>query len=123
MLRELVVCRTVLRVMVATVPKSVKRRRGARRSPTTGNTLESTQVECDMLKTEIERLTADLVITRRKLRAERFRTRRLVDVISRQAQQENRAKKSAPVLELGESAEAVAVLVAQQRFKSQSRVH
>jgi hypothetical protein len=84
-------------------------------------TLEELQVKYETLKTEIERLTADLAITRRRLRAERYRTRRLVDMISHAEQPKNRAKKSAPVLELSESAEALAVLLAQQRFKSQSR--
>jgi hypothetical protein len=84
-------------------------------------TLEELQVRYETLKTEIERLTADLAITRRRLRAERYRTRRLVDMISHVEQPKNRAKKSVPVLELSESAEALAVLLAQQRFRSQSR--
>jgi hypothetical protein len=84
-------------------------------------TLEELQVRYETLKTEIERLTADLAITRRRLRAERYRTRRLVDMISHVEQPKNRAKKSAPVLELSESTEALAVLLAQQRFKGQSR--
>jgi hypothetical protein len=76
-----------------------------------------------MLKTEIERLTADLAMTRRRLRAERYRTRRLVDMITEQVRLENQPKRPAPTLELGESVEALAVLVAQQRFKSQNQVH
>jgi hypothetical protein len=94
-------------------------------------TQDEIQVECNMLKNEIERLTADLVLTRRRLRAERYRTRRLVDMIAKQVRRETLAKKpapvlelgKAPVLELGESVEALAVLVAQRRFKSQNQMH
>jgi len=85
--------------------------------------LEELQVLYFALKTEIERLTADLAMTRKRLRAERYRTRRLVDMIRNLEQLENRAKESAPALELGESAEALAVLLAQQRFRSQGRAH
>jgi hypothetical protein len=85
--------------------------------------LQELQIICDTLKTEIARLTADLALTRRRLRAERYRTRRLVDMISNQEQLETRAKKSTPLLGLGESGEALAVLLAQQRFKSQGRLH
>jgi hypothetical protein len=85
--------------------------------------LEDLQVMYDDLRAEVERLTADLVATRKRLRAERYRTRRLVDMVSNLEQLQNRPKKSTPALELGESAEALAVFLAQQRFKSQSRVH
>jgi len=80
--------------------------------------------------TEIERLTDVLAITRKSLRDERHRTRRLVDMVSKLEQLNNkleqlntRSRKPAPVLELGECAEALAVLLAQNRFKSQNRAH
>jgi hypothetical protein len=75
-----------------------------------------------MLKAEIERLTAELVATRKKLRAERYRTRRLVDVIVKQFKSVERAKKPAPMPKPGEYGEALAVHMAQQRFKSQGRL-
>jgi hypothetical protein len=80
------------------------------------------QVELYLLKAEIERLTADLVATRKKLRAERYRTRRLVDVIAKQFKSVERARKPAPMPKPGEYGEALAVHMAQQRFKSQGRL-
>jgi len=92
--------------------------------------LEEIQIVYDALKTEIERLTQDLAMTRKRLRAERYRTRRLVDMVSKLEQLNNkleqlnnRSRTPAAVLELGECAEAVAVLLAQNRFKSQNRAH
>jgi hypothetical protein len=101
--------------MVAKVPESAKRRRGARAFVQ--------QVEHYMLKAEIERLTAELVATRQKLRAERYRTRRLVDIITKQSRLAEQARKPAPIPELGEFGEALAVLAAQQRFKSNGRTY
>ncbi len=124
--------------MVARVLESYSRRRRSARAisralaqPGPDKARDEIQVETIMLKNEIERLTADLVMTRRRLRAERYRTRRLVDMISKQVRLDKLAKKPARALVrdeslgelLGESVEALAVLVAQQRFKSQNQVH
>jgi hypothetical protein len=77
----------------------------------------------DALKDEIARLTSDLKLLRRKLRAERYRTRRLVNLISDLERLKKQAKKPRPIFELGDYGEASAVLLAQQRFKSQNRAH
>jgi len=77
----------------------------------------------DALKDEIARLTSDLKSLRRKLRAERYRTRRLVNMISDLERLKKQAKKPRATFELGDYGEASAVLLAQQRFKSQNRAH
>lgn len=77
----------------------------------------------DALKDEIARLTADLKSLRKKLRAERYRTRRLVNMIGDLERLKKRVTKPRPIFELGDYGEASAVLLAQQRLKSQNRTH
>ena len=107
-------------VMATKVPEIVRQRCKDQTAP---RQLQQGRLSDDALKDEIARLTADLKSLRKKLRAERYRTRRLVNMIGDLERLKKRVTKPRPIFELGDYGEASAVLLAQQRLKSQNRTH
>lgn len=107
-------------VMAAKVPEIVRQQCKDQTAP---RQLQQGRLSDDALKDEIARLTADLKSLRKKLRAERYRTRRLVNMIGDLERLKKRVTKPRPIFELGDYGEASAVLLAQQRLKSQNRTH
>jgi hypothetical protein len=104
--------------MVRKLPEIVRQRRKAVHPQARMDCLSGNQ-----LKDEIAKLTADVKALRRKLRAERYRTRRLVKMIGDLERVKKHTKQVRPEFKLGDYGEASAVLLAQRRFKSQNRAH